>query len=132
MVIEDRIILPNVAIVIPAYNTSLTIAQCIEACLAQKYGGTIEVIIVDDGSKDRTGEVVSQYPSVKLFYQSNSGPSMSRNRGWKATNCEIIFFTDVDCVPNPLWVANNIRQYTSGKVAGVGGSYSILNPDSFV
>ena len=131
MVNEDSLLLPNVAIVIPECNATLTIAQCIEACLAQKYGGYIEVIIVDDGSKDRTAEVVPQYPSVKLITQSNSGPSRARNRGWKASNCQIIFFTDSDCVPNPLWVANNIQQYTSDKVAGVGGSYSILNPDSF-
>ena len=122
----------SVSIVIPCHNSAATIGETIEACLAQSFSGQIEVIVVDDGSTDQTAMIVTKYPEVRYLYQSNKGPAAARNRGWRAASGSIVCFTDSDCVPNPCWVARLVAAYNDHQIGGVGGSYSLLNPDSLL
>lgn len=115
----------SVTIVIPAYNTARTIAPCIEGCLAQDYPG-VEIVIVDDGSTDETGHIVQRYP-VRYIRQENAGPACARNRGWQTATGEVVCFTDSDCVPAPDWVSRLVEEYVLEKIAGVGGTYDIVN-----
>jgi len=117
------------SIVIPAYNSQSTITLLIEICLNQSVKS--EIIIVDDGSTDGTGEIVKKYP-VKYIYQENLGPAKARNTGWKNAKGEIILFTDSDCIPEKDWIEKHIRHYANPKVAGVGGSYDIANSNSLL
>ncbi len=121
---------PAVTVVIPAYNAARTIAPCLAACLAQDYPD-VEVIVVDDGSTDGTARIVRAYP-VRYIRQDNAGPATARNRGWRAASGDVICFTDADCVPQPGWVAGLVRHYTADDVAGVGGSYGIVNDDNLL
>lgn len=123
-------LLPLVTIVVPAYNAAPTVGTCIEACLGQDYP-CVEVIVVDDGSTDATGQIVRRYP-VRYTWQDNAGPSSARNRGWRAARGEIICFTDSDCVPSPGWVSRLVEEYTSEDIAGVGGTYEIVNGHSLL
>jgi glycosyltransferase involved in cell wall biosynthesis len=121
--------IPFVSIIVPAYNSSATIAKTIEACLNQDYPkDRLELIIADDGSDDNTGEIIQQYP-VTYLHQQNSGPATSRNTGWKSANGEIICFTDSDCIPAVNWISSLIKQYISDEIGGVGGTYAIANPN---
>ncbi len=100
--------------------------------MAQDYPkGSFEVIVVDDGSSDGTKEKLKEYP-VKYIYQNNAGPARARNTGWRQAKGEIVFFTDSDCIPPRDWVSRILRNYDSVKVAGVGGSYGIVNPESLL
>ena len=122
----------DASIVIPAYNAEKTIGRTIEACLDQDFNGTLEVIVVDDGSTDTTGKIAQRYP-VRYVYQENSGPASARNRGWKTSKGGFVCFTDSDCIPQRGWVEKLLRNYHgNGKVGAVGGSYWIANPASLL
>jgi len=124
--------LKNISVVVPAYNNEKTIAATIEALLAQDYPAeNLEIIIVDDGSNDRTGEIIKNYP-VKYSYQDNKGPAAARNLGWRLSKGQIICFTDADCIPEKQWVSKLCGEYTSDKIAGVGGSYRNANSDNLL
>ena len=72
---------PRISVIIAAYNAERTIARAIDSALAQTYP-PLEIVVVDDGSADRTAEVVESYPApVRLIRQANGGPSAARNAG---------------------------------------------------
>lgn len=118
------------SVVIPAYQSADTIAETIEACLNQDYPN-VEVIVVDDGSTDETAQIVQAYP-VHYIHQKNAGPATARNLGWIATSGDIVCFTDADCIPARDWVSNLMAEYTADDIAGVGGTYDIVNRGSLL
>jgi cellulose synthase/poly-beta-1,6-N-acetylglucosamine synthase-like glycosyltransferase len=92
--------IPQVSVVIPAYNAASTIVRAIDSVLAQQ-GATLEIIIVDDGSSDRTVEVVQErigaLPQARLLrMKKNSGVSAARNTGIHAARGEFLAFLDAD------------------------------------
>lgn len=122
----------KISVVLAAYNSDKTISATIEALLAQSWqGDSLEIIVVDDGSTDQTANVTKNYP-IKYLHQENKGPAAARNYGWKSARGEIICFTDSDCVPEKEWVSKIIKEYTSDDIAGVGGSYDIVNSDNLL
>ena len=75
---------PLVSIIVPVYRAEKYIHQCVESILAQTYSN-IEVILVDDGSPDRCGEICDEYAAqdcrVKVIHQQNGGVSVARQTG---------------------------------------------------
>ena len=118
----------KVTIVIPAYNAEKTIGLAVSGALAQGCP-VCEVVVVDDGSKDGTPDVVKKYPSVKYVRQENAGPAAARNTGWKSTDSDIVIFTDSDCVPEVGWAKKLIDAFTDKSVGAATGSYDIANAD---
>lgn len=85
-----------VSVIIPTYNRALTIRETVESALSQTYGD-MEVIVVDDGSKDETAEVMRKFDGKVVFIsQENAGPSAARNRGVAESKGEIVAFLDSD------------------------------------
>ena len=88
-----------ISIIIPAYNIAPFIERCIESVIAQTYPN-IEVIIVDDGSDDGTGDIIDQIAHNKsritVIHQVNSGVSKARLSGVEVANGEWIGFVDGD------------------------------------
>jgi glycosyltransferase involved in cell wall biosynthesis len=83
-------------VIIPAYNGVAYIAQAIESVLAQTYSDW-ELIVVDDGSQDRTAEVVRAYGNdVRYVYQENQDVAAARNRGVREARGVWIAFLDQD------------------------------------
>jgi len=120
----------RIAVTIGVYNEEKNIACLIESILKQT---TIpdEVIIVDDGSKDRTAEIIKKYSKknniIKYIYQENSGPASARNKAWRFSNSDICIFTDGDCVPNSDWIEKLIMPFSDAKVGATAGSYRTIN-----
>lgn len=89
----------KVSIIIPVYNCEKYIGKCIESILKQSYKN-IEIIIVNDGSKDKTSEVINLFSAndnrVIYIEQQNSGPSVARNNGISKATGEYITFIDSD------------------------------------
>jgi glycosyltransferase involved in cell wall biosynthesis len=86
----------TVSVVIPAYNAARFIGGAIESVLAQTYAD-YEVIVVDDGSRDQTADVVSGFGQrVRLIAQANAGASAARNRGVREAAGSWIAFLDSD------------------------------------
>jgi glycosyltransferase involved in cell wall biosynthesis len=92
---------PKVSVIIPTYNRANYISECIESVLIQTFGD-YEIIVVDDGSDDNTREVLETYAKkINYFYQENSGPSCSRNKGILKAKGDFIAFLDSDDLWKP-------------------------------
>lgn len=96
--------MPRISVVIPAYNASKTIAETLDAILAQSWPA-VDVVVVDDGSKDDTRGALQPYADrARLIFQSNSGVSAARNRGVAEAAGDWVAFCDAD----DLWHADKL------------------------
>lgn len=88
---------PLITVIMPAYNAGKTIGRAIESVLNQTYKN-IELIIVNDGSTDKTSEFVGEYGDsrIRLIEQANKGLSGARNAGLEQMNGEYVAFIDSD------------------------------------
>lgn len=85
-----------VSIVVPIFNAEKTLRRCIDSCLAQTYK-SVEVICVNDGSRDQTAKILSSYGmAIRTICQSNSGVVVARSKGVYAARGEWIYFLDAD------------------------------------
>ncbi|MCM1025977.1 MAG: glycosyltransferase [Roseburia sp.] len=122
---------PKVSIIIAAYNAEEFIARAIDTVLAQSFAD-LEAIIVNDGSTDRTQEIVSWYedrfPQVKSVYQSNSGPAISRNTGVKYASGDYIGYIDSDDMARPNMVGRLYKSITKNNCdIAMAPSYQVTN-----
>ena len=109
--------LPLVSVVMPAYNAGPYIEQAIRSVLEQDYPN-IELIVVDDGSKDGTPEAVEALfgDRVRVLRQKNGGPAAARNLGIRASNGTLLAFLDADDV----WLPGKLQAQVS---------YMLAHPD---
>lgn len=97
-----------VSVIIPMYNSEKTIEKTINSVINQDYKN-LEIIVIDDGSKDKSYEIVSNLSKlhkIKLIKQENKGPSSARNLGIKNSKGEFIAFLDSD----DCWIKNKISK----------------------
>ena len=85
---------PLVSIIIPCYNGEAFLRETLETAFAQTYPH-VEIIVVDDGSIDRSGEIAQSFP-VRYVYQQNGGLVRSRNRGIQESRGSYLVFLDAD------------------------------------
>ena len=95
---------PLVSVIIPVYNREKFLAAAIDSVFAQTYR-LIQVIIVDDGSTDRSGEIARSYADAEYIYQENQGVSVARNTGVDAAQGEFIAFLD----SGDLWLSHKLE-----------------------
>ena len=99
---------PMVSVIIPVFNREYCINRAIDSVLNQTYKN-LEVIVVDDGSTDKTLDVVNKYADrIKVIRQENSGPSRARNAGIKASKGFFVGFLDSD----DEWLPTKIEKFT--------------------
>lgn len=94
---------PLVSIIIPSYQSAQFVTKAIDSCLAQTYQN-IEIIVIDDGSKDNTKEVLFPYvesKKINYIHQTNKGLSGARNTGLKNAKGQFIQFLDADDTIHP-------------------------------
>ena len=88
-----------ISIIIPVYNTESKLARCLDSLLLQKYK-QFEVLLIDDGSTDRSGNICKQYakkdPRFHVFHQCNMGVSAARNKGLSLVTGDYVAFLDAD------------------------------------
>jgi glycosyltransferase involved in cell wall biosynthesis len=118
----------TVSIIIPTFNGASRIGHCLETLLKQIVGHDAEILVINDGSTDKTVEVVANYPGVRLINQVNAGPAAARNRGAMEARGLIILFTDDDCVPMPDWFSAMLAPFEDPNVVGVKGVYRTHQP----
>ncbi|MGB6014954.1 MAG: glycosyltransferase family A protein, partial [Nodosilinea sp.] len=99
---------PLVSVIIPAYNAERFVGRTLEAVLAQTYTA-LEVLVVDDGSQDATGDIVRRYqqqdPRIKLLHQQNAGVAAARNLAVATAQGEFIAPVDAD----DIWFPHHIE-----------------------
>ncbi|MEM1239887.1 MAG: glycosyltransferase [Cyanobacteria bacterium P01_H01_bin.26] len=98
---------PDVSVIIPTYNRIAMLKEALASVLEQTFGGTVEIIVVDDNSQDGTPSIIrEQYPDIYLIACSkNGGPSAARNKGICAAQGRYIAFLDSD----DLWEADYLK-----------------------
>lgn len=84
-----------VSVIIPCYNGAQFLSEAIDSTLAQTCL-PLEVIVVDDGSTDNTGEVAARYPGIQYIRQENQGASIARNTGLSRSQGDYLIFLDHD------------------------------------
>lgn len=114
---------PKVSVIVCTYNGAQTLAACLQSLLQIDYPH-YEVVLVDDGSTDRTPEIIDQFrhdPRLVPVRQKNMGLSYARNVGAHTATGEIFAYTDGDCMADPDWLYYLVGTLLSGPYAGVGG-----------
>jgi glycosyltransferase involved in cell wall biosynthesis len=116
--------LPAVSIIIPVYNNEENIGKLIKSLLKSDYPKELfEIIIVDNGSNDRTKEIVRQYTPVALLEEKNIQSSYAaRNKGIQYAKNEILAFIDSDCIANSQWIKNAVLCLNREKVDLLAGN----------
>lgn len=113
--------MPKISVIIPVYNTEKYLSECLDSILSQTFKD-IEVICVNDGSSDRSGDVLAEYAAkddrIKVVTQDNKGPAAARNKGLDMAMGEWICFVDSDDAipPEALLVLYTIAQESGCKV----------------
>ena len=134
----------NVSVIIPTYNRKNLLKRALHSVISQTFVPQ-EIIVVDDGSSDRTKDWVSErFPDVRYIYQDNSGVSSARNAGIKEAKGSWIAFLDSDdewmtnkleqqkrvinsfqeawlCHTNEIWIRNGVRVNQMKKHQKYGG-----------
>jgi glycosyltransferase involved in cell wall biosynthesis len=102
---QEKRQMPRVSIIIPTHDRKAFVPEAVESVFAQTYGD-YELIVVDDGSADGTGEVLKQYGErLRYHYQENHGVSVARNCGLALAHGEFIAFLDSD----DLWLPKKLQ-----------------------
>ncbi|MGX9728685.1 MAG: glycosyltransferase [Candidatus Electronema sp. VV] len=115
--------MPELSVIIPAWNAEKTLPLCLEALKRQTVArDRFEVIVVDDGSSDSTAEIARRC-AARCHSQENQGPAAARNKGVSLAQGSLIFFTDADCVPDPTWLEEMAAPFARPDVAAVKGAY---------
>lgn len=124
----DILFMPKVTFIVPAYNEEKGIARTIESLLDVDYKKR-EIIVVNDGSTDRTAEIVKKYEKqgVKVISKPNTGKASSINYGSSYANGEIIITVDADSLVNKYAVTSVIRRFQDKNVMAVCGNVKVLN-----
>lgn len=119
----------QVSVVIPCYNGARYLSEAIDSVLAQTYPVS-EIVVVDDGSTDHTGDVCSRYAQVHYIYQTNQGVSKARNAGIQASQGEYLVFLDCDDRLLPQAVEIGVNRLRTHPEAGfVFGFYRSIQAD---
>ena len=100
--------MPKVSVIVPVYKVEPYLNKCIDSIIAQTFSD-IEIILVDDGSPDRCGEICDEYakidPRIKVIHKQNEGPGIARNAGIDMASGDYITFVDSDD-----WIKPNMYQ----------------------
>ena len=106
----------KVSVIMPAYNVAAYIAEAIDSVLAQTVADW-ELVIVDDGSTDRSGEIADEYaardPRILVLHQSNRGLSAARNHALRRSCGEYIAILDSDDVWEPGYLDAQLAQFAA-------------------
>ncbi len=125
--------LPLISVVVAVKNGERTLARCLESLARQTYSN-VEIIVVNDGSTDATGDIAVEFAAhgnVFLITTEGVGPSQARNLGIKQAQGAYIAFTDGDCICKPDWLSTLAGCIVSApRVAGVGGDQQSPDDDT--
>lgn len=112
---------PPVSVIVPVLNGEATLRQCLTSLLKTDYPARHrEILVVDNGSTDRTEEIVKSFP-VRYLCEPRRGAAFARNRGIEASRGQFLAFTDVDCVVTTNWIREMVRGFDSEEIGGVEG-----------
>jgi glycosyltransferase involved in cell wall biosynthesis len=114
----------NLSFVIPAYNEAMYIGECLDSVLHYAAGRHHEIIVIDNGSTDRTSDIAKSRPGVRVVYEGSRGITHARQRGLQEATGELIAYIDADTRISPSWL--NIAEqsfHDDSKLICLSGPY---------
>ena len=111
---------PKVSVVVCAYNAADTLDECLTS-LEQLTYPDFEVIVVNDGSRDGTGDIARRHASFRVIDLRHGGLSVARNAGLAAATGEIVAYTDADVRVDPDWLTYLVQPFLNSDVVAAGG-----------
>ncbi len=112
---------PTVSLVVPAYNAAGTLPECLAAIARQRFK-PLEVIVLDDGSTDATGQIARKAGVRLVRHAQNRGLAAARNTAIRAAKGELVAALDSDLVAPPQWLGKMVRNFQSRRrIAGCCG-----------
>jgi glycosyltransferase involved in cell wall biosynthesis len=114
---------PSVSVIIPAYNAAKTLRACLESVSAAEYGGTVEVLVVDDASTDDTPDITTDLGCRLIRRNTNQGPAQARNAGARAASGDILLFVDADTEMRRDTIRQAVAALTQSGMGAVNGMY---------
>ncbi|MDQ7781751.1 MAG: mycofactocin biosynthesis glycosyltransferase MftF [Desulfomonilaceae bacterium] len=124
---------PSVSLIVAVYNRAGEIGACLDSLLSLEYPRSgLEIIVVDDGSRDGTCDVVSAYDVKLIVHPENRGQSAARNRGAKDARGDIIAFVDSDCIATPEWLRDLVPYFRDERNVLVGGYVASFYTESLL
>jgi len=121
---------PRVTALVPAYKEEVVIIRTVRSLLRQDYPA-LDIIVIDDGSPDRTADVVAatfaDEPRVMLLRKSNGGKSSALNVGFARATGEIIVAVDADTVIAPQAIRALVQPMQDPRVGAVAGNAKVGN-----
>jgi peptidoglycan-N-acetylglucosamine deacetylase len=122
---------PGVSVIVPAYNEEKVVVRTIASLLNQRYGGELEIVVVDDGSSDDTAaiceEAYGRHPQVSIHRKSNGGKASALNFGIARARHDIVIGLDADTVFVDDTVAELVQPLVDPAVAAVAGNAKVGN-----
>lgn len=112
-----------ISVIISAFNSERTIGKCLTSIYQINYPQEdLEIIVINDGSNDRTQEIIEAYPA-KVVNTQRLGPAGARNLAVKVAKGEFVAFTDADCIVHREWLIELLKGFNNDeKIVAVGGS----------
>ncbi len=123
--------LPKITVLIPAYNEESSISKTIDSIMNVDYpNDKLEIIVIDDGSEDKTFEIAKKYRSeqIKILTKKNGGKGSALNLGISKSKGEIILTMDADTVVEPQSLRNMIHSFTNPRVMAVTPAMLVHKP----
>jgi peptidoglycan-N-acetylglucosamine deacetylase len=125
-----------VSVVMAAYNEEKVIAETLRTLLTTDYKGEIEVVVVDDGSRDQTAAEVERVAAnesrVRLLQQENHGKARALQRGLAAARHGIVVFIDADTQCQSDTLPRLLEPFADARVGGVSGHAKVGNLRTFI
>ena len=109
-----------VTIIVPVKNEEKTVGKCLHSLKSLNYSN-YEIIVVNDGSTDKTEEILKQFSAINVLNTNGIGPSMARNLAIDKSGGEYLAFTDADCLIDKEWLNQLLAYFTDTYIMGVGG-----------
>ena len=127
---------PALSVIIAAYNEEKVIAATLRSVLDTDYAGEVEVVVINDGSKDRTGAVVASLaeadPRLRLAQQENAGKSEALRRGVELAQHGLLVFLDADTLFQRDTLRHLVAQFADKRVGAVSGHARVGNLRTFI
>ncbi len=123
---------PSVTVIIPAYNEERTLEKTVRSVLKLKYPGKLKIIIVDDGSTDKTPEIADRLAKesdkIEVIHKKNGGKASALNVGLERVDTELFACLDADSMVTPNALTAMVGYFNDPKVAAVTPCMKVYKP----
>lgn len=125
--------LPPVTMLVPVHNGEKYVEKCLNSILNIEYPKEkLKIIVIDDGSTDRTSDIVKKYKNVKLITQTHSGKAVAMNNGLKHVKTDVFGCMDVDSFPEKDYLMKMVGYIENGTASAVTPAMKVSNKSSLL